>query len=110
MKENRKVTGQLGIYLQWPLLLSTLIIIMNIIVGAIDTMAGLAMFGFTILYLALALFLYIYKRKGIMAGLVEFSSEYAWIQKKPPRTFTSHTPSQMRTVLFCGPTPSSPSW
>lgn len=82
MKENRKVTGQLGIYLQWPLLLSTLIIIMNIIVGAIDTMAGLAMFGFTILYLALAMFLYIYKRKGIMAGLVEFSSEYAWIQKK----------------------------
>ena len=73
MKEDRKVTGQLGIYLQWPLLLSALIIIMNVIVGAIDTVAGLAMFGFTVLYLILAIFLYVYKRRGIMAGLVEFS-------------------------------------
>ncbi|MCI9503423.1 MAG: DHH family phosphoesterase [Hungatella sp.] len=82
MKEDRKVTGQMGIYLQWPLLLSALIIIMNVIVGAIDTVAGLAMFGFTVLYLILAIFLYVYKRRGIMAGLVEFSAEYAWIQKK----------------------------
>ncbi len=82
MKEKRKVTGQLGIYLQWPLLLSVLIIIMNIVVAVINTTAGLAVFGFTILYIAIALILYVYKRKGIMAGMIEFSGDYAWIQKK----------------------------
>ncbi len=82
MKEKRKVTGQLGVYLQWPLLLSALIIIMNVAVGTIDTTAGLAMCGFTILYMIIAVFLYIYKKKGIMAGMIEFSAEYAWIQKK----------------------------
>lgn len=82
MKEKRKVTGQLGLYLQWPLLLSVLIIIMNAVAAAVNTTAGLAIFGFTILYLVMAVFLYIYKRKSIMAGMVEFSAEYAWIQKK----------------------------
>lgn len=82
MKEKRKVTGQLGLYLQWPLLLSALIIVMNAVAAAVNTTAGLAIFGFTILYLVMAVFLYVYKRKGIMAGMVEFSAEYAWIQKK----------------------------
>ncbi|MCI8662645.1 MAG: DHH family phosphoesterase [Hungatella sp.] len=82
MKEKRKVRGQLGVYLQWPLLLSILIIIMTVAVGTIDTTAGLAMCGFAILYMIIAIFLYAYKRKGIMAGMIEFSAEYAWIQKK----------------------------
>ena len=67
MKEKRKVRGQLGVYLQWPLLLSILIIIMTVVVGTIDTTAGLAMCGFAILYMIIAIFLYAYKRKGIMA-------------------------------------------
>ena len=82
MKENRKVTGRLGVYLQWPLLLSAVIIMMNVVVGAIDATAGLAMCGFTIFYIIIAAFLYLYKKKGIMAGMIEFSAEYAWIQKK----------------------------
>lgn len=82
MNAKKKITGQIGAYLQWPMLLSALIIIMNVVVGAIDITAGLAMFGFTILYLIIAVFLYSYKRRGIMTGLIEFSADYAFVQRK----------------------------
>ena len=72
MKEKKKVAGQLGVYLQWPLLLSALIIMMNVVIGAIDPIAGLAMSGFTVIYLIIAVLLYLYKKKSIMAGMVEF--------------------------------------
>ena len=82
MNTKKKITGQLGLYLQWPLLLSVMIILMNGAIAVIDATAGLAMLGFTIFYLVISAFLYTYRRKGIMAGLVEFSADYAWIQRK----------------------------
>lgn len=82
MKEKIRVKGQLGIYLQWPLILSVLLVIMNLIVGAVSLPAGLAMSAFTVIYVLIALWIYLYKRKRIMAGMVEFSAEYAWIQKR----------------------------
>lgn len=82
MNTKKKISGQLGLYLQWPLLLSIMIILMNAVIAVIDTTAGLAMLGFTIFYVMLSVFLYMYKRKGIMAGLVEYSADYAWIQRK----------------------------
>lgn len=82
MKEKIKVKGQLGLYLQWPLILSVLLVVMSMIIGAISLPAGLAMSGFTLLYMAIALWLYLYKRRRILAGMVEFSADYAWIQKQ----------------------------
>lgn len=82
MNEKKKVKGQLGMYLKWPLILGTLVVLMNAIVGAIDVGAGLAMGVFTLVYLMIAGFLYIYKRKRLLNGLVEFSADYAWVQKK----------------------------
>lgn len=82
MKEKIKVKGQLGLYLQWPLILSVLLVAMSMIIGAISLPAGLVMSGFTLLYIAIALWLYLYKRRRILAGMVEFSADYAWIQKQ----------------------------
>lgn len=82
MNKNKKVKGQLGIYLQWPLILGILVVLMNVAAGAINIAAGLAMCLFTLLYLAIAVFLYVYRRKRLLAGLVEFSADYAWVQKK----------------------------
>ncbi len=81
MNEKRDVRGQLGRYLQWPLFLGVLVILMNVVVGAVDTGAGLAMCGFTAVYLVISVFLYLYRRRKLMAGLVEFSADYAWVQK-----------------------------
>ena len=47
MKEKRKVRGELRIYLQWPILLSALVVAMNLVVGMLSAIAGLVMFGFT---------------------------------------------------------------
>ena len=82
MKDKVKVRGQLKIYLQWPLLMSALVIFMNLIVGFISAIAGLVMSVFTIVYAAIALWLYVYRRRKLLGGLVEFSSEYAWVQKR----------------------------
>lgn len=82
MNKKKKVKGQLGIYLQWPLILGTLVVLMNVAAGAVNITAGLVICLFTLAYLAIAVFLYVYKRKRLLAGLVEFSADYAWVQKK----------------------------
>ena len=81
MKEKRKVRGELRIYLQWPLLLSVLVVAMNLIVGILNAVAGLVMFAFTLVYVGIALWLYFYRKRRLLGGLVEFSSDYSWVQK-----------------------------
>ena len=81
MKEKIKVKGQLGLYLQWPVILSVLLVIMNLIIGAVSLKAGLVMCGLTLIYIVIALWIYVYKRRRLMAGLVEFSAEYAWSRR-----------------------------
>lgn len=82
MKEKIKIKGQLGIYLMWPLLLSILLVAMNLLIAAVNIQAGIVMAVLTMIYVAIAVWLYFYKRKGLLAGLVDFSSQYAWVQKE----------------------------
>ena len=82
MKKKIQVRGQLSVYLQWPLILSVLLIAATMVMGAIDVTAGAVMSLFTLIYVLLALGIYFYQKKNVLAGLVEFSSEYAWIQKQ----------------------------
>ena len=37
---------------------------------------------FTLFYILAAVWIYLYRRKRLLGGLVEFSAEYAWIQKQ----------------------------
>ena len=82
MNEKTKIKGQLGLYLQWPLFLGILVILTNIAVAAFSAAAGLTMSIFTLLYFVTAVFLYAYKRKKLLADLIEFSAYYAWVQKR----------------------------
>lgn len=82
MKETVKVRGQLRQYLSWPLLLSLFLIFGNIGVTAVSKAGGLVLFPFTLCYMAIAAWIYLYRRRYILRGLVEFSAEYAWIQKQ----------------------------
>lgn len=82
MKDKVRVKGQLSVYLQWPLILSALLIIATMVLGAVNLKAAAVMSAFTFLYILIALWIYLYQRKSVLAGLVEFSSEYAWIQKQ----------------------------
>ena len=82
MKEKVKMKGQLKVYLQWPLVLSLILIAANLAIGAIDTKAGIVMAVFTIMYLAAAGYLYVRKRSLILADMIDFASDYAWVQKR----------------------------
>ena len=82
MKENIKVHGQLKGYLSWPLLLSVFMVCANIAAGCVSRIGGLVMIPFTISYLGVAMWIFFYSKKRILGGLVDFSAEYAWIQKQ----------------------------
>ena len=82
MKEKIKMKGQLRLYLQWPLILSLLLVAANAAVGAMDVKAGMVMGIFTLVYIAISIHLYFQKRSSLMADMVEFASEYAWVQKR----------------------------
>ncbi|MDO4296778.1 MAG: DHH family phosphoesterase, partial [bacterium] len=81
-KANVKAKGQLGLYLLWPLLLSVLVIAMNLVVAAVSVRAGILMAVLTLVYVGIAARLYFSRKKGLLAALVDFSSQYAWVQKE----------------------------
>lgn len=82
MKEKFKIKGQLKVYMQWPLYLSVLLIFANVVIGVVSTKAGMIMAFFTLLYVGIAIWLYVYRRKLLISSLVEFSAEYSWMQKQ----------------------------
>lgn len=82
MKEKTKIKGQLRTYMQWPLYLTALLIIANAVIGAVSVKAGIIMAVFTLMYMGVAFWLYTYKKKRLLSGLVEFSAEYSWMQKQ----------------------------
>lgn len=82
MKENLTLKGQLRGYLAWPLFLALFPLAGNAAVAMISTSAAAVLCPFTIGYLAAALWIYWYRRKRVLGGLVEFSAQYAWIQKQ----------------------------
>lgn len=82
MKDNIKPKGQIRAYLMWPLLLSLIVICGNLAVLALDHVAAAVMLVFTLIYLVAAVWIYLYRRKRLLGSLVEFSTEYAWIQKQ----------------------------
>lgn len=82
MKEDLKIQGQLKRYLQWPLILSVILMAANIGIGFISAKAGIAMMIFTLIYIVFALWLFLFKRKRLLGGLVEFSAGYAAIQER----------------------------
>lgn len=82
MKETIKIKGQLKLYLSWPLLLSLFVVFGNIGVSAVSKAGALVLFPFTLCYVGIAVWIYLYRRIRVLGGLVEFSAEYAWIQKQ----------------------------
>lgn len=76
MDEKRKVRGNFRIYLQWPIFLSVLMVLLTAAVGAVSLRAGIIVSFFTLIYIGIALWIYFSRRKGILAGLIAFSQVY----------------------------------
>lgn len=82
MSDNKTVKNVLQQYLQWPLLLSCVVLLANIVVVCVSPQAGLVLGFFTILYLVCAGLIFWYSRKKIQEGLVSFAADYGWSQKQ----------------------------
>ncbi|MCI9569728.1 MAG: DHH family phosphoesterase [Lachnospiraceae bacterium] len=82
MKEDKKVKNMLQKYLQWPLVLSLLVICANAAAALLSKNVGIVLSIFTILYLFCAGMIYWYGKKKLIGGLVSFAADYSWSQKK----------------------------
>ena len=81
MKEDIRIQGQLRVYLQWPLFMAVILMAANVVIGLVDLKAGIVMTGFTLVYAVFCAWLYLYKRKRLLGGLLDFSAEYARLQQ-----------------------------
>lgn len=82
MKENKKVKNSLQTYLQWPLVLSILVLCGNGAMWLVSRNAGIVMTIFVALYLICAGIIYWYGKKRIMTGLISYAADYSWSQKQ----------------------------
>ncbi len=76
MDDQAKARGRFKAYLQWPLMLSALLIILTVAVSMVSLTAGIIVSAATVVYVALALWLYLSRRKAVVAGMTELAVQY----------------------------------
>ena len=82
MKKKIKLKGQLKTYIQWPLILSILLLVMNISMYPVSVKAGLLMSAFLVIYVVVVTILYVRNRSRIYTELLSFATQYDQIQRK----------------------------
>lgn len=79
-KKDVRLKGQLKMYMQWPLIMSVLLIAMNVWIFMIDKKAAMIMASFVIVYMVIVGALYFYNRALILEDMIQFSVEYQGVQ------------------------------
>lgn len=79
-KKDVHLKGQLRMYMQWPLIMSVLLIAMNIWLAMIDRKAAIIMALFVVVYVVIVGALYFYNRGLILEDMIQFSVEYQRVQ------------------------------
>ena len=82
MKDKRDIQlkGQLKLYMQWPAIMSVLLLAMNVWIYKIDHRAVFIMLIFVLIYMLIVGALYFFNRAVILRDLVEFSAQYGVVQ------------------------------
>ena len=79
-KWDIQLKGQLKLYMQWPAIMSVLLLAMNVWIYKIDHRAGFIMLIFVLIYMLIVGALYFFNRAVILRDLVEFSAQYGVVQ------------------------------
>ncbi|MEE1086368.1 MAG: DHH family phosphoesterase [Schaedlerella sp.] len=79
-KKDVRLKGQLKMYMQWPLIMSVLLIAMNIWIFMIDKKAAVIMATFVLVYMVIVGALYFYNRALILEDMIQFSVQYQGVQ------------------------------
>ncbi len=82
MKSKVRFRGQMLPFMRWPVILSVLLVLMNVIMYFISVPAGLCMTLFLFIYLTASSVIYYYYRKRIYNQLITFATQYGQIQRK----------------------------
>lgn len=93
-KKDVRLKGQLRLYMQWPVIMTVLLIAMNVWMYKIDRQAGGMMSVFIIIYMVVVGVLYFYNRSLILSDMIQFSMQYKGIQntllKEPVHPLCDH--------------------
>ena len=76
-----RIKGQLKFYMQWPFILTVLLVVMDILVFIVSAKAGTLVSVFVAAYILIVVFLYFHSRAVIMNELISFATQYGQVQK-----------------------------
>jgi len=79
-KAKIKLKGALKAYMQWPVWLAILLLCMVLSIYVVDKKAAGIMLIYTVVYLIIALLLFVFKRPYIMGELVRFAADHGQVQ------------------------------
>ena len=80
MKKDVHLKGMLRLYMQWPAVMSILLIAMNLWIYSVDKRAGVIMSLFVAVYIVIVGVLYFYNKSIIFSDLVDFAAQYGSVQ------------------------------
>ena len=80
MKKDVHLKGMLRLYMQWPAIMSILLIAMNLWIYSVDKRAGVIMSLFVAVYIVIVGVLYFYNKSIIFSDLVDFAAQYGSVQ------------------------------
>lgn len=81
MRSKVKLKGRLKSYMIWPLLLTILLVVINIVAYTMDVRSGLLFSVFTAVYFLVVLTAYFYHKPAILYEMVNFATQYGVVQK-----------------------------
>ena len=81
-KTNIKLKGKLRRYLNWPLYLTIVLILMDVAMYAQDIQMGAEFSGFIVLYVIIVLISNRRSRPLLINELVNFATQYGTVQKQ----------------------------
>ena len=88
MKHQVSWGGKLKSYLEWPIFVVVLLLIMDVAVFVCDRHAGLIALLFTCIYLIVMIALFFVYRPSVMKELVSFAAEYGQVQRQMLEDFS----------------------
>lgn len=73
--------------MRWPLIMTLLLIVMNVMLYMVNLKAGAIATGFTAVYIVAAVLLYFHRRPSILNELISFATQYGQVQKNLMQSF-----------------------
>lgn len=80
MKNEKRITGKLRLYMAWPAIVVILLIAMNAWIYAVNRRAGITMSICVIIYAIVVTIFYVYNKTKIFAELMELATQYGMVQ------------------------------